>query len=555
MTDAEEIDVLIIGGGINGCGTFRDLCAQGIDCLLIEREDFCAGASAASSRLMHGGLKYLETGEFRLVRESLTERNRLLSNAAHFVSALPTILPLRSRFGGILPSIGRFLGMNVRMSDRGSLITRAGLVLYDVFGRSYRSMPTHRVLGRKALGDRVQGLDPAIFAAGLYYEGQLSHAERLGLELVLDGERLNPRSEALNHARILSTSADCVTFASNGTTRTVRPRIIVNAGGAWIDAINHDLGLHSELMGGSKGSHLIVEHPELFRALNGHMIYFGTADGRVNLCYPFMGRVLIGATDIPIDDPDDARCDADETTYMLAAIREVFPDIHLTEDNVLYRFCGVRPLPRADGDIGLVTRDHSIVTLNFGRNTPVLCLIGGKWTTFRSFSEVTASQVLDHLGKPRLRDTGDMAIGGGRDFPANGKDTRRWIARVAAMTGHSDARIATLLERYGTTAEQVAQACKAETMLTTLPDYSAEELATLCRTERVSTLADLLLRRTVVAMSGRLTSDVVAECAAIAAGALGWSAERQRQEALAIPLDQPGSARMQIDVAPRRAAI
>lgn len=554
MPDAEEIDVLIIGGGINGCGTFRDLCAQGVTCLLLERDDFCAGASAASSRLMHGGLKYLETGEFGLVRESLTERNRLLANAPHYVSALPTILPLRSRFSGILPSAKRFFGLPAKMTDRGSLITRAGLILYDVFGHRFRSMPVHKMLGRKALEQRVSGLDAGIFAAGLYYEGQLSHAERLGLELVLDGEALNPASRALNHARVIAVQGDSVTFTHEGTLCTVRPRVIVNAGGAWIDSVNHDLGLASKLMGGSKGSHLIIDHPELYRALNGHMVYFGTADGRVNLCYPFMGRVLVGATDVPIEDPDDARCDADEVSYMLAAMRQIFPDLDLREDHVRYRFCGVRPLPRADGDIGLVTRDHSIAELRFGQATPVLCLIGGKWTTFRAFSAEATSRVLRHLGVARRTDTADMAIGGGRDFPRTPAARTLWIDRVAAETGLARDRIDTLLSRYGTTAESIARACMGETMLVSLPDYSTEELSALCQTERVGTLADLLLRRTLIAMSGRLTSDAIAECARIAATALGWSAEQQHREIAAMELDQPSGYRASLQAPPRKAA-
>jgi glycerol-3-phosphate dehydrogenase len=531
MPDEKDVDVLIVGGGINGCGTFRDLCAQGVDCLLIEREDFCAGASAASSRLMHGGLKYLETGEFGLVRESLKERNRLLKNAPHYVSPLPTILPLRSRLSGIMPSIKRFFGLNSKMTDRGSLITRAGLLVYDIYGRRQRTMPFHRMLNRRALSEKVSHLDPGIISAGLYYEGQLSHAERLGLELVLDGEELNPGSTALNHASILGAKDGCVTYSDGEKTETVRPRVIVNAGGAWIDAVNRQLGIQSNLMGGSKGSHIVVDHPQLYRALNGHMIYFGTADGRVNLCYPFMGRVLIGATDIPIDDPDDASCDEEEVTYMLNAVRQIFPDFALEQGHIRYRFCGVRPLPRADGDIGLVTRDHSIAELELKENIPVLCLIGGKWTTFRSFSELTTQRVLEHLGKHRVRPTEDMPIGGGHDYPAAPNERSQWINQVAERSGLSKERVEVLLTRYGTKAERIARDCSGETMLSTLPDYSARELSSLCRSERVHTLADLLLRRTLLAMGGRLTSAVVGECSQVAGEALGWSEERRAAEA------------------------
>jgi glycerol-3-phosphate dehydrogenase len=546
MSEPENIDVLIIGGGINGCGIFRDLSAQGVDCVLIERDDFCSGASAASSRLMHGGLKYLETGEFGLVREALVERNRLLANAPHYVSPLPTILPLRSHFSGIWPSVKRFFRFKAKMIDRGSLITRAGLLVYDTYGRRHKSMPFHRILNRKALQKLVTGMDSDIIAAGLYYEGQLTHAERLGLELLLDGEKLNPGSRAINHAHVIGTQGDCVTYQQGDSIQTVRPRIIVNAAGAWIDAVNHELGIKTALMGGSKGSHIIVEHRALYKALNGHMIYFGTADGRVNLCYPFMGRVLIGSTDIPVEDPDTARCDTQEVSYMLGTMREVFPDVDISEEHVRYRFCGVRPLPRADGDIGLVTRDHSIAEFTFGPSTPVLCLIGGKWTTFRSFSAEAAWRILAHLGKPRRTKTEDMAIGGGQDFPRNPADRTRWINRVADVSGLPAGRVGTLLRRYGTTAERIAMTCTEETMLRSLPDYSSEELGELCRSERVGTLADLLLRRTLIAMSGRLTAEVIEETAGIAAAALGWSDRRRVLEAVSVPLGEPAAYR-QID--------
>ncbi len=514
MPEVRDVEVLILGGGINGCGTFRDLCAQGVDCLLLERTDFCAGASAGSSRLMHGGLKYLETGEFRLVRESAEERNRLLKNAAHYVRPLPSILPLRSRFGGIVPSMLRFFRIKSKMTDRGSLITRAGLMLYDLYGRNFRALPTHRMLSRAMLDRTVPGLDPKIIGAGLYYEGQISHAERLGLELVLDGEALNPAARALNHATVEGQDGGVVTYCHDGYRYQVRPKVIVNAGGAWIDKVNAAIGLTTRLMGGSKGAHLVVDNPDLFSALNGHMVYFGTADGRVNLVYPFMGRVLIGATDIKIDDPDDAICDQDEADYLRGVVAEIFPSIAVTEDQVLYRFSGVRPLPRADGDIGLVTRDHSIAEMSLPSGAPVLCLIGGKWTTFRRFSEQAADKVLQILGRPRRHGTDDMQIGGGTDFPEP-PERAGWIARCAKETGVPESRVEQLLDRYGTRATQVAAGLGADRQLDSLPSYSREELAWLIRNERVGEVDDLLRRRTDIAISGCLSDAVRREVSAL----------------------------------------
>ncbi|RYG93078.1 glycerol-3-phosphate dehydrogenase/oxidase [Loktanella sp. IMCC34160] len=530
MSEVQDVDVLILGGGINGCGTFRDLCAQGIDCLLLERTDFCAGASAGSSRLMHGGLKYLETGEFRLVRESAEERNRLLSNAAHYVRPLPSVLPVRSRFGGILPSVLRFFGREAKLNDRGAIITRLGLTLYDIYGRRFRAMPAHRMLSRRGLDKAIAGMDRGIIGAGLYYEGQISHAERLGLELVLDGEALHPASRALNHVTLLGAEGDIIRYSHSGETRSVRPRIIINAAGAWIDRVNATLGINARLMGGSKGAHLVVDNPALFDALNGHMVYFGSGDGRVNLLYPFQGRVMIGSTDIRIDDPDAAHCDATEAAYLCAVVAEVFPDIPVTEDQIHYRFSGVRPLPNAASDVGAVTRDHSIAELTLPGGTPVHCLIGGKWTTFRGFAEQETDKILALLGRPRKCNTREMQIGGGKGYPRTEKARADWIDRVATHAGLDRARAAALLDRYGTRAEDMAATLSGETPLRSLPGYSDRELLWLVRHERVATLADLLRRRTLVALSGDLTPQVAAEVAALIGPPLGWTKAQTEAE-------------------------
>lgn len=519
MPEIEEFDVAIVGGGINGCGTFRDLCAQGVKCLLLERDDFAAGASSASSRLMHGGLKYLETGEFRLVQESLTERNMLLSTAPHVVTALPCIVPVRSWGGGILPSIARFFGARAKMADRGFWITSLGLSLYDLYGRKWRAMPAHRMLRTRALRREMPDLDAGIIGAGLYYEGQISFAERLALELVLDGEAEMPGSRGLNHAEVLSPEGDVLVYRHAGRTRRARVKAVVNAGGAWIDRVNATLGIESRLMAGSKGSHLVVENPTLHAALRGRMVYFGTPDGRVNLVYPLLGRVLIGSTDIPAPDPDAARCDNAETAYLLGAVAAVFPRIPVREDQVVYRFCGVRPLPRTDAaDVGSVTRDHSIETLALpGCAVPVFCLIGGKWTTFRAFSEQAADRVLAALGRARRTSTVGVPIGGGRDFPRDAAARRAMVRELAGLGGVAPDRAETLLARYGTRARAycAALAGRGETRMRGLPDHAREELLHLVATERVGSVDDLVRRRTGIALTGLATDEVLAEIAAL----------------------------------------
>lgn len=519
MAEIAEYDVVILGAGINGCGAFRDLALQGLPVLLLERGDICQGASAASSRLMHGGLKYLETGEFRLVRESLTERNMLLATAPHYVVPLECVVPVKSTFGGIAGSILRFFGLKAKLKDRGYLITALGLSLYDLYGRALRSMPTHRMLGRNSLRRMLPDIAAKITGAGLYYEGHITHAERLGLELVLDGMAANPAARAVTHAELCGAEGNVLVWReANGRMAQARAKVILNAGGAWIDAVNARLDISSKLMGGSRGSHLVVENSALFAALAGRMIYFGTPDGRVNLLYPFAGKVLVGATDIAQGDPDAATCTPDEEAYLCGAVAEVFPDIPIHPEQVVHRFCGVRPLPRADGDVGSVTRDHSIVTLSLpAASVPVHCLIGGKWTTFRAFAELATDRALADLGLPRRTTTAGVAIGGGRGLPRDAAGRSALVTRLARLGGISTVRAETLLSRYGTRAEAYVQTLRGrgEVALASLPDYTREEIRHIATTELVGTIEDIIFRRTLIGITGQDRPAVRAEIASL----------------------------------------
>ncbi|MDX7952104.1 glycerol-3-phosphate dehydrogenase/oxidase [Lichenihabitans sp. Uapishka_5] len=534
-TPAAHYPVVIVGGGINGAGLFRDLCLQGVDCLLCEADDFCAGASAGPSRLIHGGIKYLETGEFRLVAQSTLERNLLLKNAPHYVTPIETVLPIPSWFGGILPSAIRFFGGKAKLKDRGVLITKLGLEMFDFFGRHHRGMPRHSVTLRDATRKTFPDIATWVAGTATYYDARITHAERLGLELLLDGMAAQPGSRALNHMAVSGQTDGALAFTDRitGAVHRVTADVVVNAAGAWIDKAGAALGLATRYIGGNKGSHLVVDNPRLLAALDGKMIYFGASDGRVALLYPFMGKVLIGSTDIPVSDADEVFCSDEERDYMLGTVREVFPGIPLDAAQVIYTYCGVRPLPRAEGlDPGAVSRDHSIRTDTLpGSAVPVHALIGGKWTTFRGFAAEAADRVLKDLGRARRRSTELEPIGGGRDFPKTEAERRALLVRLTGI-GVSEPRAKTLLGRYGTRALAVAEWCvlRQDTPLATLPDYGRAELGFILAHEQVGRLADLLFRRTDIALSGRLTPAVTEEAAGIAREALGWSEERCRDE-------------------------
>ncbi len=532
-----DVSVLIIGGGINGIGTFRDLALQGVDVVLAERGDFCSGASAASSHMLHGGLRYLENAEFRLVNEALHERNLLLKNAPHYARPLPTTIPIFRWFSGMLNAPLKFLGLLNKPAERGAIIIKAGLFMYDWFTRDSRIMPTHEFAMRQRSLELYPNMSEDIICTATYYDGFMPAPERLGLELGLDGEAANPDAHALNYLGAVDGGGDTVTLRDelSGETLTLKPKLVINAAGPWIDFVNKAMNTPSRFIGGTKGSHLIVDHPDLLAATGNHEIFFENEDGRIVLILPYLGKVMVGTTDIRIDNPDEAVCTEDEIDYMLTLIRKVFPSLKVDRSHIVFNFCGVRPLPAQDANTtGQISRDHSIrvVEPGNGTNYPIYSLVGGKWTSFRAFSEQTADKTLDTLGHPRKLSTVDEPIGGGHDYPATDAQRAAWVADVAQETGLSAERIETLLERYGTRARAMAQfmADGDDTPLQSLPAYSQRELIYLAYEEKVLRLDDLLLRRTLIAMLGEAQSPVIAETAAIVGAVLGWDAARIQSE-------------------------
>jgi len=533
-----DVSVLIIGAGINGAGTFRDLALQGVDVLLIDKGDFCSGASAASSRMIHGGLRYLEYGEFRLVKEALRERNLLLQNAPHYVRPLPTTIPVRYWLSGTVSCMKRFFGIGgYRPADRGAVLVKLGLTFYDLFTGKRRAMPRHQFASRKKALRRRPALPRDILCTATYYDAYVSHPERLCLELLADGESLCDSARALNYIAIEGIDGGEIALRDEitGDTFSVRPKIVINATGAWIDFTNLALGRRTDLIGGTKGGHLVVDSEELLEAFDGEMIYFENADGRTAVALPWLGKALIGTTDIRIDNPDHARCEDDEVEYILDAMARVFPGIKIKPEQILSRFSGVRPLPQSDAEVtGQISRDHHCTTDKPGGGIPfpVLSLVGGKWTTFRAFAEQVTDAVLKRLGRERIAATHEMPIGGGKNFPRTPAECADWLICAAEHADLNDHRLETLLERYGTNAEHVAAFIGEgdDTPLQHHPAYSRREIEYILRHENVVHLDDLLLRRTTVALLGQLNPPLLGELASIAAGALAWDEIRKRSE-------------------------
>jgi glycerol-3-phosphate dehydrogenase len=509
---------------------------QGVNVLLVEQADYCSGASAALSRMVHGGLRYLENGEFSLVQESLVERDRLLRNAPHYVAPLATTVPIFDVFSGFANGIVRFLGLGRRPSRRGAVVIKAGLSIYDFLTRKRALMPRHQFRGRRSTLAKWPALNPAIRNSATYYDAWVSHPERIGMELLVDGLTSSANAAALNYATVEQNPGGELLLRDglSGETLTIKPALIINATGGWIDIANGALfpekARPAPLMGGTKGSHLIIDNAGLREMLDGHMIYYENEDGRICILFPYLGKVLVGSTDIRVDDPGTVRCEADERDYILQSLAFVLPGVVVRPEEIVFQFAGVRPLPASkDSFTGRIPRDHFCTVIEGSDGgPPVLCMIGGKWTTFRSFGELAADMALERLGRKRRLDTAERTFGGGRDFPDDRGD---WLRRLAATTGLAEEHAATLFSRYGTDAAEVAR------FMAAAPDrilphagYSARELIFLIRGEAVEHLDDVLLRRTTLAITGELSLEMADAVLEILASEKGWPPQHAAEE-------------------------
>lgn len=377
-------DVVIIGGGINGAGIARDAAMRGLKVLLIEKGELGCATTSASTRLIHGGLRYLEHFEFGLVRESLREREILLKIAPHLVRPLAITIPI------------------YKQSKRGRLTIRAGMILYDLLS-SGKSLPRHRMLSRAQTLERWPGLNPkCLVGSALYYDAQVEFPERLVVENVRSARKLG--AEVHTHTRVTNLAVDDgkvsgVEFVGeDGQKQFVEARVVINAAGPWIDLVlDHAPVKSPKLIGGTKGSHIVVA---VFPGAPANAIYLeARSDGRPIFIIPWNKVYLIGTTDVRFEgDPDEVRCEPWEIDYLLSETNEALPGAQLTRDNILETYSGVRPLPVAgDKDEQSITRRHFI------REHPklpnLLSIVGGKLTTYRSLAEESVNLIFQKLGR------------------------------------------------------------------------------------------------------------------------------------------------------------
>lgn len=517
LRDDTTFDLLVIGGGATGCGIALDAATRGLRTALVERYDFSEGTSSRSTKLVHGGVRYLEAAvkhldhkQYALVRDALRERGAFLRNAPHLTRALPLITPLYSWFE--VPYIF------------------AGLKMYDLL--SGRMNIGHSKLISAAEAKRRF---PMLHADGLkacvlYYDGQFVDT-RMAVSLAMTAEREG--AVVANHVEVTALTRDDagqVTGAEvrdrlSGDTWTVRARKVINATGPFADGIRRmDDPAAKPILKVSSGIHILLDGR--FVPPGGGLLIPKTDDGRVLFILPWQGHALVGTTDTECAVADHPEVSEADIAYLLEYVHRYF-DIKVDRDDVLSAWSGIRPLvfdPDAKGTAALA-RDHIIIEDPSG----LVTISGGKWTTYRFMAEQAVDRVVASGGLTAgpCR-TFDMRILGGEAYRPDG-------AGSLAVRYTLDADIAEHLHRaYGDRAEMVAQRAITEGLGTRLhsahPFIEAEVLHTI-EHEAAVHATDVLIRRLTLALTDRAAAlTALPRVVALMAGALGWDAARCQEE-------------------------
>ncbi len=524
----ETFDLLIIGGGITGAGAFRDAAHRGLKVALVEMVDFASGTSSRSSKLVHGGLRYLEHYEFSLVFEAVSERRVLQNIAPHIVNPLAFLFPVYD-------------------TSRVSMNTlRAGMWVYDALAL-FRAPKTHTTLSKRSLRKKEPALgQDGLKGAPLYYDCATDDT-RLTMETLLDG--LQRGGVAANYTRVdglVKNDDGRIIGASicdeiDGRRSEVRAKAVVNATGPWTDRTRAYATGAAPLLRPTKGVHVVVQSSRL--PVSHAVVCTHPEDKRVLFAIPWGEQTYIGTTDTDHEgDPAAIRATGEDVDYLLGCANHYFPEVDLTRDDVIATWAGLRPLISQEGSTASVSREHEIVVDPAG----LITIAGGKLTTYRKMgAEVVQSalnlmalfgQVPDGVGDAQ---TGREPLPGAVGWPEN-DDASTVAAEVveAGLGKVSDASARYLTNRYGTRGLDIARLAAsnqglAQVLIDERPELMAE-VDWAVGQELCLRLNDFMCRRTQLYFRDNDQGLGAAEAVAERMGELlGWDEQRTTEEVLA----------------------
>jgi glycerol-3-phosphate dehydrogenase len=514
-----DYDVVVIGGGMAGAGVARDLALRGVSVALVEKGDFAGATTSRSSKLIHGGLRYLELFDVALVRESLRERETLNRLAPHLVRPLPFLVPI------------------YRDAARGLIKVRIGLTLYDWLTPG-RGRERYRVL--RPID--TLSLEPAIRAenlrgAGYYVDDLLVFPERLCLENVLSACRHGARAfnyaqvEEVVHAPGGAPAGVRVRDLVTGRVATLAARALVNATGPWVDELRALAGVQERgprILRRTKGIHCLLPR------LTDHAVYHSTSDGRMIFVIPWREFSLVGTTDTDFEgDLERVHATQDEVSYLLGEVRRVLPDPRVAVESVAYTYAGVRPLSYEEGKRESdVSRAHKVVTEAGGR---FLSITGTKLTCFRSLAAQLGDRVVRSFGRRAPARTDRFTLDGLDEDPGR-VEAHTWldVSAEVASSGLARETLETLVMLYGRAYPRVIDLAGkvpggADRLCPRNPDIVAQ-LHLAVQDEMAVSLQDFLLRRTGIGTSRCQGTDCAEPIGRRMGQLLGWTPRRLEAE-------------------------
>ncbi|MEM9483062.1 MAG: glycerol-3-phosphate dehydrogenase/oxidase [Cyanobacteria bacterium P01_F01_bin.116] len=521
--EATTYDLIVIGGGINGVAVARDGALRGLKTILIEKSDFGSGTTSWSSRLVHGGLRYLEYFEFNLVRESLREREILLRTAPHLVKPIQMTIPIYAQ------------------GSRSYWEIQAGMVLYDLLSYD-KSLPNHRMLGGKKMQQLFRAVEPdGCRGAAQYYDAQVEYAERLCLEIVLSAQEAGATMLSYVTVAQLQRSGNRISSlicrdSDTGEAFTVHGHdqtVVINTAGPWVDQVCRS-GIQGNApapvgktrkIGGTRGSHIIVDK---FPGAPDEALYVeALTDGRPFFILPWLGMCLIGTTDIRFDgNLDKVHASDEEVDYLLNETNRVIPTAQLTRESVQFTYAGIRPLPYTEGKkTSSITRSHVLYDHTSEAAENMVSLIGGKLTTHRQVGEEMVDVALKKQGKqprqPRSHSATRQAALPGAMAGNSAKDlmttaNRDMVAHLLSLYGARTPQVLAMVEKFPELGEPI---------VTGQPDIKAQIVYSI-QSELARTYVDICRRRTAVAMRGNYGFDALSVVADVLQRYCGWSEEQ-----------------------------
>ncbi len=507
----QNFDLAVIGGGIVGTGIARDAALRGIKTLLVDKEDYAYGTTSTSSRLIHGGFRYLRQLEFGLVRQDMREREILLSIAPHLVHPLLFLMPISS------------------FKDR--IIMALGMRLYDILSYD-KNLPTYHYYSKR----KTLEMEPGLAIANLrgsyqFYDCQIPFAERLCIENAMSAAEQG--ATVLNHAKCLEIlrEGNVVTGIQvedtlTGHSYTVSTRIVVNAAGPWMDIVHGKLKTESTpMLRRTKGIHLVTHSI----SKNAHVL-FSQSDGRLFFVIPWEGYSLIGTTDTDFaDDSDTVAADTNDVEYLLREVGRAFAGVK--KDDVYYTFAGLRALAgSSDGSASNVTRGHRLIDHEKTDGLiGAMSVVGGKLTGYRAVAEETVDVISRKLNVDKPCTTAKTPLPGAPSL------SQEEMTSISLDSGLPVETISHLHDIYGSRLNEVIELSKRDQRgKQHICSHSRDIIAQIwhaVETEQARTPADFLLRRSFTGMASCLGLDAVETVTEEMGKLLGWNeSERQRQK-------------------------